>query len=507
MNVFCVGREILQRNIVTLATKHGSVLLFGGRQSGKTTILRKICQELSSPRIDRESLSSVDIAVYVDLMRLPVDAAASDFFHFLATSAVDQCSSQIDGFNRDIISPLDSKIDPLSSFSAFLSQLKISSGEVEMHLIFLLDEAKRVLGDRFGRGFQDNLFALLYGEEDLRPIRISMVFAGSQHLYKLSEDDTSPIASRAAPVHLCNLNMQAVHEIIARDVEEECQPNVSERIHQLSGGHAGLSRRMAEHRPYNSLQDVEQASAWIAEHSRPLFDNWISSLTTDALCIAQALASKQKVSISEAASILDANGHNRFHSHRALDELCFTGISVKSNGSAIRSSEIFWEYFNSFIPDSNIKPSTNETWRLIEAAELLLREIVRSKYEEHFGENYQDKMKSVLGEISWSKIEAVRDKSSRQYPLSKGGNEREIMSCMYIGDLQSLILSNSAWAQFRDLFRDKRQLEDLIRAIAPVRNDRAHFSQVPAKELERCRIACDDLIVILEKSERIPPAS
>jgi hypothetical protein len=49
------------------------------------------------------------------------------------------------------------------------------------------------------------------------------------------------------------------------------------------------------------------------------------------------------------------------------------------------------------------------------------------------------------------------------------------------------------------MFRDKRELEDMTNAIMPVRNDRAHFSTVPSKELERCRIACDDLLVISER--------
>ena len=73
------------------------------------------------------------------------------------------------------------------------------------------------------------------------------------------------------------------------------------------------------------------------------------------------------------------------------------------------------------------------------------------------------------------------------------------MDCMYLGHLGTLIEHNSAWVLFKDLFRDKRQFQDILKAITPVRNRRAHFVEVPEKELERCRINCDDLLVIVEQ--------
>ena len=45
--------------------------------------------------------------------------------------------------------------------------------------------------------------------------------------------------------------------------------------------------------------------------------------------------------------------------------------------------------------------------------------------------------------------------------------------------------------------KDKEQLQRLVAAITPVRNDTAHCRPVPAKEFARCRIAIDDLQVLL----------
>lgn len=51
-----------------------------------------------------------------------------------------------------------------------------------------------------------------------------------------------------------------------------------------------------------------------------------------------------------------------------------------------------------------------------------------------------------------------------------------------------------AWKLFQPAFRDKRELDDLLKCVIPVRNDLAHFRRVPAKELDRCRLAADDLL-------------
>lgn len=63
-----------------------------------------------------------------------------------------------------------------------------------------------------------------------------------------------------------------------------------------------------------------------------------------------------------------------------------------------------------------------------------------------------------------------------------------------------LIAAAPAWELFREMFRDKRQLEDLVKAVTPVRNDRAHFRMVPERELDRCRLACEDLIVLVART-------
>jgi hypothetical protein len=71
----------------------------------------------------------------------------------------------------------------------------------------------------------------------------------------------------------------------------------------------------------------------------------------------------------------------------------------------------------------------------------------------------------------------------------------------YLGQLVQLIASNDAWGLFKSMFRDRRELEDLVRRISPVRNDAAHFRAVPVAVLRGCQVACDELNALLVRGE------
>lgn len=504
-SILCFGRDELMSEVAIAAKRHGAVLLFGGRQSGKTTVLRKLTEVLSKVRGDVSRLSGLDVPVFVNLMRLPVDATPASFFSFLISAAVAQCERQIDGFEFKCVSDSGTKHDPLSQFISDLDVIGRCCGEVEINLIFLLDEAKRVLTDRFPRGFQDNIFALLFGEPELRPVQLSFVFAGAQHLYKLSEDDTSPIGSRAASVVIRNLSESEVLEYCRHSLKVE-EPNFGAYfsfIYSEAGGHAGLTTRIIDEMSANGVVDldIDAVREVTTTRNRGLLDNWIGSLTPEALSVANCLVGVSSLGFGDVAQNLLNSNLNQFSASRVVDELCFTGIAMFDRKRLFPVNRIFWPYFSSSIVAQSSEGGIHVTWRLIEETELLLRDVVSRAYIAAFGDDALKTMRKVLGEQVWEKILAVQEKSARQYKFSRQSDGRDIMSCMYIGDLQALILNNVAWGNFKSSFRDKRELEDIIKAIAPVRNDRAHFSNVPEKELERCRIACDDLIVLFERMD------
>jgi hypothetical protein len=138
-------------------------------------------------------------------------------------------------------------------------------------------------------------------------------------------------------------------------------------------------------------------------------------------------------------------------------------------------------------------------WRMIENAERRLRQVVREKYAEKWGSGAEAMVRQVLGGEAVASSERMRERYRTQYARSRDVEAKDLLEFCYLGQLVALMTANQSWELFRRPFRDKRELEDLIRYLTPVRNDVAHFRPVPSKELERCRLAIDDLNVLLER--------
>jgi len=387
--------------------------------------------------------------------------------------------------------------------------LKACCGEVKARLIFLLDESKRVLGDRFPRGFQDNLFTLLYGESAIACPPISMVFSGGQHLYKFSDDDTSPIGSRAGYQFVRNLNAEAIQNLIKEKFphsEQETLLEATKWAMRFTGGQAGLSTKMLLEfadvggceAALNLMQVVEEK---LAEQCFGVFENWALALTSEARAAWDGLVLNEQTTISTISKILDRAGKDRFLAQRTLDELQYMGMAAKIDDKIFKVNEGFSKFANGFALEQNFIQSSEGSplWKLIENTELALREIINKKYTAQFSTNSDSTMAAILGTEAWDKIIAMKTKSISSYPYSRSTVERSNLSCMYFGNLMSLMISNKAWNLFKHMFRDKRHVEDIMSAIIPVRNDSAHFTIAPLKEMARCQISCDDLLVIVER--------
>src|SRR4051812_19489052 len=95
---FCFGRDALCERLLRDALERGAVLLLGGRQSGKTTILLRISHDLRKARGDICQMHHLDVGVYIDLRDLAFDAVPADFFRMLARRARDECQRAVDGY-------------------------------------------------------------------------------------------------------------------------------------------------------------------------------------------------------------------------------------------------------------------------------------------------------------------------------------------------------------------------------------------------------------------------
>ena len=200
---------------------------------------------------------------------------------------------------------------------------------------------------------------------------------------------------------------------------------------------------------------------------------------------------------------LKSIGIDPFSARKAVDELEFTGICCYDGEYLYKCNRVYWDVCGELLA-CKVDESNPEVWSLIEKTEITLRELIKKKFEEKWALNGRNKIQEILGADHWKKINNNLSKSKFSYPLSKNKEQKSIFECLYFGHLIALMVGKLSWPLFSHLFRDKRQLEDLFASISPVRNDHAHFAKVPQKELDRCRIACDDLLVICERETNIP---
>ena len=507
----CLGRHALSRAVVASAQERRSVLLFGGRQAGKTTLLRHIQERMVDELRAIGEFGGSPVGVYVDLLGLPFDARPPEFYSLLARSAVTACRSlDTEDKSRRLTDSDDASPATIDEFQENLCQLFRQTGGLADEFVFLLDESKRVLGSRFPRGFQDNLFSLLYGNGG--PVRVSFVFSGAQDLYSLLEDSTSPIGSRSAVHVIKNLTRVDVHGILTHfskhlgsDHPSIATEGLADFVFGQTGGHAGVSFRLAESIANTTARgkasfgfdefemDFLPQIAWLYQH-------WCRSFTRETNLVLDAFSSRDELCLRDIAMLLEQNGYNRFLADLVWNELTYCGVAVERDDSAlIKTSRAFWRYRRKFEPSATNSDATRDEWKLIERTEVALRGFVRSRFEGKWGEDSLKAMRRILGSQAWARLESIRDRSHGYYPYARNKRQRDVMECMYLGQLGELMLNSDSWPLFRNAFRDKRQFQDILATITPVRNDRGHFVSVDDKELRRCEVNCDDLLVIIER--------
>ena len=212
--------------------------------------------------------------------------------------------------------------------------VRIRSGAsgIDLRFTFLLDESKRVIGDRFPRGFHDNLFHLLYGESRLAGL-CSIVFAGAQELYRLCEDDTSPIGSRAAKHCLTSLMSPAIREMASIALsrhDSSDRDRIADEVYGWTGGHAGLSSgvlRLLSDGTQTPGATVTTAAAQFRTERSELFHLWSNSLTREARPVHDSLLRHERLDRSEIGDLLRKSDLPVHRLDRIVDELQYVGIA------------------------------------------------------------------------------------------------------------------------------------------------------------------------------------
>ena len=490
---FCFGRDGLCREVVNAALENGAALLFGGRQAGKTTILLRI-QESWRPSAEKLSASPLIVPILVNLMKLPPEDGVHGIYKMMIVEAINACRAIVsETICMEQAATVGSQLT-LDHLIRHLGLLIKAIQRSDVYILFLFDETKRILGKSYSRGVQDNLFSLLWGEHELAG-RVAIIFAGAQELFEFSVDETSPIGSRAAVQILENLPPEAIREMAARVVKEaeQTQTACANDTFLLTGGQPGLSLRvLARCLDMRALSEIDKEQ-FLRKRTISLFQVWVSGLSPEARTLQEKLVGGRTFPTEEAGHILHDAGFDRYMAERACDELVFTGIARRTQDGLALANKLYASFLQNHGWNELGSPAQQEAWAEIERVELTLRAVVRKAYSERWGTHADAQIESVLGADSWKVLQENKAKSARSYRYSSHPTLNDILHFAYFGQLTQLMLSRQAWDMFKTKFRDKRELEDIVKDVTPVRNDRAHFRTVPARELQRCVLRCGDL--------------
>ena len=144
-------------------------------------------------------------------------------------------------------------------------------------------------------------------------------------------------------------------------------------------------------------------------------------------------------------------------------------------------------------------PPDIEAWPMIRETELALRKCIRSVLTKEYGGRTGDRIFEHLGATEAQGIRLRISQAHERYGLSEEfAPSDNPLDYVYIGQLVDFV--SKEWLLFRPVFGEKRFLADKVKDIASVRNDEAHFRNIPQVEKMRAYVACADILTKLKET-------
>ena len=216
----------LQELWLTPGHQPQSVLLYGHRRTGKTSILLNAAQSLGS---------QVKVA-YVNLLQLGnIRQGVGEVLMAIS----DEISEAV-----NIPPPPDEDLLnlPYRTFERYLKQVEASLSETS--LIIALDEfekiEKLINADKIDRDF----IGFLHGMVQISS-KIAFVFAGLHTLEEMTEDYFNPFFVSIIPIRVSFLSLSATRQVLANpsgDFPLAYQSEALDRIYELTGGQPYLTQ-------------------------------------------------------------------------------------------------------------------------------------------------------------------------------------------------------------------------------------------------------------------------
>jgi hypothetical protein len=128
------------------------------------------------------------------------------------------------------------------------------------------------------------------------------------------------------------------------------------------------------------------------------------ALSKEARLIQDFLLSQGSMECEEIPSRLEHQGFDRYRGDRVIEELLFSGIAHKNETLLLLSNRVYAAFASAHILSKTGNENERSVWAAIEQLEILLRSLVRLKYNERWTINSDIRIGTTLGEENWKKI-------------------------------------------------------------------------------------------------------
>jgi predicted transcriptional regulator len=477
-------RTLLIEEIINRLQGGESFAILGGRRLGKTTLLRRLEQELRTRKIGL-------FPVYIDAQTMPEASTSQEAFEWIRKQVCSQLGTNLEG----------SAEDPANWI--------VKAAEIAncLRLVLLIDEFDMFREYPWSRIFFNNWRAIIHNIPDVSR-RVAVVLAGGRRMLALQESPGSPLANVLAWKYLSVLsksdNLQMVNEPTGGRFGEE----FAERVWLETGGHPFLIQFLMHHVcGLAETTSVEEALAvakdrFLEEHDIVFRQWWFDHLEEDERQVYRLLSMKGVATLEEIASGI---GLNLNAIRNCVRTLSWVGIVRWSGERCERAGNLFDEW----VRDNDISKqslnaglanlSLHELYDELERAmrSFVITQLKRFGYLNNLPKLFPDHVQKANLNYQKSKrsaqdcpLEELLEYGDFSWPF-------EIILSYWKDFYQSF----SAKARDRILGKDpnkaKQRFEERKDVLTEIRNAIRHARAITDDDREKARVFCRDIIALM----------
>lgn len=269
------GRQALINEMINKLCKHpkSSFGIAGGRRMGKTTLLRRIEEELQPTEEQGLANGHLIVPIYVDMLALPRPLLATHIWEDILL----QLQAYLPALQWAENQPLN--------FYTFKRVVKkaLKSSSQRCRFVVMFDEIEPIVVCDWGDGFLANWRSLLSNTPKLSE-HITAVFAGAQEMSALQRGPASPLRNVLEWRNLQALEYESACQLMQDPIQITWPESFLQQTYRETGGHPMLLQYVMQHvcqlPSERAEQSLEEAIAKFSRQQHWQFRTWWTRYTT-----------------------------------------------------------------------------------------------------------------------------------------------------------------------------------------------------------------------------------